>query len=330
MIRRWSRRRKGRIRIVLGVMQHEKREQQNAFPSQPFGGLFPQRELHTLCLHPHARRNSKKAAPTSARERPFRTSFPACFRRSRAASAPMSASGRPCGAAPDDAAAPAGHVPLPACELNNLLPERPAAAAEGWWPALRGALPPPDGPLRPPSATDSGSKTGFVRRLLLPGRARRAPCAHTAPGGTGCVADPVCGARRRRREVPLALVEGRRALPAPARIAHRSDARASCIPPHTSQSEIRGKATAAFLHRFVESLPQKRPTDSRSFFFSAARSVVIMAARKSRDFLFLEFQWFIIEPNRYKMAAGSPKTRVDPPYGVFLFSPSRLRRRTEK
>ena len=239
MIRRWSRRRKGRIRIVLGVMQHEKREQQDAFPSQPFGGLFPQRELHTLCLHPHARRNSKKAAPTSAMERPFRTSFPACFRRSRAASAPMSASGRTCGAAPDDAAAPAGHVPLPACELNNLLPERPAAAAEGWWPALRGALPPPDGPLRPPSATDSGSKTGFVRRLLLPGRARRAPCAHTAPGGTGCVADPVCGARRRRREVPLALVEGRRALPAPARIAHRSDARASCIPPHTSQSEIR-------------------------------------------------------------------------------------------
>ena len=52
MIRRWSRRRKGRIRIVLGVMQHEKREQQDAFPSQPLGGLFPQRELHTLCLHP--------------------------------------------------------------------------------------------------------------------------------------------------------------------------------------------------------------------------------------------------------------------------------------
>ena len=171
-----------------------------------------------------------------------------------------------------------------------------------------------------------------VRRLLLPGRRAVRTRRAAAPGGTGCVADPVCGVRRRRREAPLAL-ECRRALPAPARIAHRSDARASCIPrfpPHTSQSEIRGKATAAFLHRFVESLPQKRPTDSRSFFFSAARSVVIMAARKSRDFLFLEFQWFIIEPNRYKTAAGSPKTRVDPPYGVFLFSPSRLRRRTEK
>jgi hypothetical protein len=70
-------------------------------------------------------------------EHPFRRASPAAWRlRSRAASAPMSASGRPCGAAPDDAAAPAGHVPLPACELNNLLPERPAAAAEGWWPAL--------------------------------------------------------------------------------------------------------------------------------------------------------------------------------------------------
>jgi hypothetical protein len=54
---------------------------------------------------------------------------------------------------------------------------------------------------------------------------------HGAPGGggTGCVADPVCGVRRRRGEAPLAL-EGRRALPAPARIAHRSDARASATP----------------------------------------------------------------------------------------------------
>ena len=76
----------------------------------------------------------RMAAPTSARERPFRTSCLACFRRSRAASAPISASGRPCGAAPDAAAAPAGHVPLPACELNSLLPEsdseRPAAPPE--------------------------------------------------------------------------------------------------------------------------------------------------------------------------------------------------------
>ena len=266
---------------------------------------------------------------SSARERPFRTSFPACFRRSRAAPAPISASGRPCGAAPDDAAAPAGHVPLPACELNNLLPERPAAAAEGGWTALRGALATPDGTLRPPSAADSGSKTGLFAGCCCPGAA---PCAHGAPGGTGCVADPVCGVRRRRREAPLAL-EGRRALPAPARIAHRSDARASCIPPHTSQSEIRGKATAAFLHRFVESLPQKRPTIAIAndcFFFSAASPIVIMVPENPRDFLFVEFQWFIIEPNRYKTAAGSPKTRVDPPYGVFLFSPSRLRRRTEK
>ena len=238
MIRRWSRRRKGRIRIVLGVMQHEKREQQNAFPSQPFGGLFPQRDLHTLCLHPHARRNSKKAAPTSARERPFRTSFPACFRRSRAASAPMSASGRPCGAAPDDAAAPAGHVPLPACELNNLLPERPAAAAEGWWPALRGALPPPDGPLRPPSATDSGSKTGLFAGCCCPGAA---PCAHGAPRRRveraawpiPSAASAAAAARRPLRSKAAERFRRRHA-------SHTAAMRGRpCrgIPPHTSQSE---------------------------------------------------------------------------------------------
>ena len=213
----------------------------------------------------HARRNSKKAAPTSARERPFRTSFPACFRRSRAAPALISASGHPCGAAPDDAAAPAGHVPLPACELNNLLPERPAAAAEGGWTALRGALATPDGPLRPPSATDSGSKTGLFAGCCCPGAA---PCAHGAPGGTGCVADPVCGVRRRRREAPLAL-EGRRALPAPARIAHRSDARASVSRHPTPHKPIRGirarklprlrlRFCIASSHRFRKRDPQSR------------------------------------------------------------------------
>jgi hypothetical protein len=101
----------------------------------------------------------------------------------------MSASGRSCGAAPDDAAAPAGHAPLPACELNSLLPERPAAAAEGWWPALRGALPPPDGP--PASGTGSGCKTGLFAGCCCPGAAPCAVCVpHVAPGGTGCAAAP--------------------------------------------------------------------------------------------------------------------------------------------
>ena len=68
--------------------------------------------------------------------------------------------------------------PLPACELNNLLPERPAAAAEGGWTALRGALATPDGTLRPPSAADSGSKTGLFAGCCCPGAA---PCAHGAP-----------------------------------------------------------------------------------------------------------------------------------------------------
>jgi len=100
---------------------------------------------------------------------------------------------------------------------------------------------------------------------------------------------------------------------------------------HTSQSDeffsarerIRSEATAAFLHRFVASLPQKRPTGKRhrpTLVFSLRKHAGGFAgsATKPRDFLFREFQWFIIEPNRYKMAAGSPKTRVDPPYGFFF------------
>jgi hypothetical protein len=43
----------------------------------------------------------RMAAPTSANERPFRASFPASFRRSRAASAPISASRGCCGPGPD-------------------------------------------------------------------------------------------------------------------------------------------------------------------------------------------------------------------------------------
>ena len=124
--------------------------------------------------------------PHPPREGPFRTSFPACFRRSRAAPAPISASGRPCGAAPDDAAAPAGHVPLPACELNNLLPERPAAAAEGGWTALRGALATPDGPLsaRRPAQTPERDGQWQQDRICSQAAAARAraPCAVCAHG----------------------------------------------------------------------------------------------------------------------------------------------------
>jgi len=69
---------------------------------------------------------------------------------------------------------------------------------------------------------------------------------------------------------------------------------------------------AAFLHRFVASLPQKRPTIAH---FAAASSVVMMASKNHVASLFCKFPWLILQPNRYKMAAGSPKPRVDPPSG---------------
>ena len=193
----------------------------------------------------------------------------------------------------------------------------------------------PPAARRPARTTERDGKwlqDRIVRRLLLPGRRAVRTRRAAAPGGTGCVADPVCGVRRRRREAPLAL-EGRRALPAPARIAHRSDARASCIPrdSHPTQANLKSEEKPRL--RFCtasKKLPQKRPPVRRSFFLFGGTQWFYWYRIKSRDFLFREFQWFIIEPNRYKTAAGSPKTRVDPPYGVFLFSPSRLRRRTEK
>ena len=193
-------------------------------------------------------------------------------------------------------------------------------------------------PAQTPERGGQWQQDRVVRRLLLPGRRAVRTRRAAAPGGTGCVADPVCGVRS-RLEAPLAL-EGRRALPAPARIAHRSDARASVSRHPTPHKPIRGirarKLPRLRLRFCIASSPRFRKRDPQSriandcFFFSAARSVVIMVSQNPRDFFFVKFQWFIIEPNRYKTAAGSPKTRVDPPYGVFLFSPSRLRRRTEK
>ena len=175
-----------------------------------------------------------------------------------------------------------------------------------------------------------------VRRLLLPGR--RAVRTRRA-GWNG-----LRGRSRLRRPPPppRGAPCARRPPSASGAGTHRTPQRCAGVrvaASHPTQANQRNscseasEASAAFLHRFVASLPQKRPTIShrkRVFFFSAASPVVIMVAENPRDFLFLEFQWFIIEPNRYKTAAGSPKTRVDPPYGVFLFSPSRLRRRTEK
>ena len=193
-------------------------------------------------------------------------------------------------------------------------------------------------PAQTPERGGQWQQDRVVRRLLLPGRRAVRTRRAAAPGGTGCVADPVCGVRRRRREAPLAL-EGRRALPAPARIAHRSDARASVSRHPTPHKPIRGirarKLPRLRLRFCIASSPRFRKRDPQSriandcFFFSAARSVVIMASTKSRDFFFVKFRWFIIEPNRYKTAAGSPKTRVTSPTGFFVFSPSRPRRRTE-
>ena len=286
---------------------------------------------------------------SSARERPFRTSFPACFCRSRAAPAPISASGRPCGAAPDDAAAPAGHIPLPACELNNLLPERPAAAAEGGWTALRGALATPDGPLRPPSATDSGSKTGLFSGCCCPGAAPCAVCAHGAgwnglrgrsrlrrppppPRGAPCARRPPSASGAGTHRTPQRCAGVRVAASHPTQANQRNSCSNAFGSFRGIRARMRSEGRAAFLHRFVASLPQKRPAIAIAndfLFFSTASSVVIMVAENPRDFFFVKFQWFIIEPNRYKTAAGSPKTRVTSPTGFFVFSPSRPRRRTE-
>jgi len=57
----------------------------------------------------------------------------------------------------------------------------------------------------------------------------------------------------------------------------------------------------------------------RSFSFSTASSAY-HPFLSLVYFLFGEFQWFIIEPNRYKTAAGSSKTRVTSPTGFFTTS----------
>ena len=104
---------------------------------------LPRGELHALRVKP---RNSKASRShlskrtsniLSAELRP-----PSRFCWRRAASLPMSASERPCGAVPDDDASPAGRVPLPAWELKRFCPPVLAStsAAEGCSPALRGVL----------------------------------------------------------------------------------------------------------------------------------------------------------------------------------------------
>ena len=158
----------------------------------------------------------------------------------------------------------------------------------------------PPAARRPARTTERDGKwlqDRIVRRLLLPGRRAVRRVRSTRRAGLNGLrgrSPGVCGARRRRRrrEVPFALAEGRRAIVAPARIALESGkARLAPAQHQTPHKPIRGirarmrsEGRAVFLHRFVASLPQKRPTDSRSFFFSAARSVVIMASTKSRDF----------------------------------------------
>ncbi len=191
-------------------------------------------------------------------------------------------------------------------------------------------------PAQTPERDGQWQQDRVVRRLLLPGRRavrtrragwnglrgrsrlrrpppppRGAPCARRPPSASGAGTHRTpqrCAGVRVAASHPTQAIRGIRAR---------------------TRSEGRLRFCIASSHRFRKRDPQS-PSQTTVFSFRQHAGGFIGIATKSRDFLLLEFQWFIIEPNRYKTAAGSPKTRVDPPYGVFLFSPSRLRRRTEK
>jgi len=137
-----------------------------------------------------------------------------------------------------------------------------------------------------------------VRRPLLPRRRVARRVQHAGWTGLRGRARGVCGARSRR--IILAGVPGssRQAGCPPARPAGVPDVREPGGRPLSISTQDQGlefvrKGTDAFLRRF-------------SF---GARSVVIMA-EINQDFFLRKFRWFIFQPNRYKMAAGSPKTRV--------------------
>ena len=200
----------------------------------------------------------------------------------------MSASEHPCGAVPDDDASPAGRVPLPAWELKRFCPPTPASAAVVLPRAARCTRRAP--PLQPGAATWGCSQAVAAR---VP---RRGTCAHTARR-----VERAARPRRLRRPQPPrgALAAGSGPQKASCVGTHRTSQRYPCpagarVPAsHTNanqriEARMRSEATAAFLHRFVPSLPQKRPTIAlrkRCFFlFRGHTGGFNGIATKSRDF----------------------------------------------
>jgi hypothetical protein len=144
-----------------------------------------------------------------------------------------------------------------------------------------GALPPPDGPPAQPSEMGSGCKTGLFAGCCCPGAA---PCAVCVPhaGWNG----QLRAARRlrlqRRRPLRGAPCAGRRLLHASGAGTHRTFQQSACPGPagarvpasHPTQANQRnscanefGRQGAAYLHRFVEKLPQNRLTIALRFSF---------------------------------------------------------------
>jgi len=187
-----------------------------------------------------------------------------------------------------------------------------------------------------------------VRRLLLPGRrAVRTPCGTRRAGWNG-----LRGRSRLRRPPPppRGAPCARRPPSASGAGTHRTPQRCAGVRvaashPHKPISGIRARTRSegrlrfciVSSYRFRKRDPQSRIAND-CLFCSAARSVVIMALTKSRDFFLREFQWFIIEP-MIIIGTGAPvqngrgftqNPRGPPHTGFFFFSPSRLRRRTEK
>ena len=182
----------------------------------------------------------------------------------------MSASERPCGAVPDDDASPAGRVPLPAWELKRFCPPTPASAAVVLPRAARCSRRAP--PSQPGAATWGCSQAVAARvprrgtcahtarrveqaarprRLRRPQPPRGVPCAGSGPQKASCV-----GPNRTPQHTALKCPAGARVPASHTNANQRIEAR------------MRSEATAAFLRRFVPSLPQKRPTQNAPFFFS--------------------------------------------------------------
>ena len=232
----------------------------------------------------------------------------------------MSASERPCGAVPDDDASPAGRVPLPAWELKRFCPPTPASAAVVLPRAARCSRRAP--PSQPGAATWGCSQAVAAR---VP---RRGTCAHTArrvarAAAAAAFAAPAAAARCPLRWQWAAESFLRRHASHIPRV-YPCPAGARVPASHTNanqriEARMRSEATAAFLHRFVPSLPQKRPTQNDAFSFPGAHGGFNGSAISHVTFCFANSSGFEASLNAAKWPRVQPQPASPALQGFFCF-----------